>query len=379
MKIALIRRKFTLTPNGGAEKYACRVAEELLKRGHCLEVFAEKFQGEESENLKWRKVPKGLMAMISPTYSFHRQVQKIIRHNEFDLVYSLCRTWPADVCRITEQLHAEWLLINYGRLAEYNPRHRSILNLEKQVYQQKHTPWLITNSSLVKNQLNSRFAYPSENIKVIYNGIDRDCFFPSGDDSERLAIRKKLNLPEDNSILLFPAGNFKIKGLASAIRALGRLPDEMKEKYTLCVAGGDNPEKYQKLAGELGVAEKVIFIGARKDMRNCYIASDLLLYPSLYEPFANVCLEAFACGLPVLTTALNGSSEIVEDGASGYIVEHGSDIDNIKLCLEKFNSLSEPDRQKMSEVAIKTSTGFSWQKHVDELEKLFAQILENKK
>ena len=132
MKIALIRSKYS-PGHGGAEKVAEKFVTHFIERGHEITVFSEKFNGEESDKLKWQKVPRG--SGLSKTTAFHRQVQNILNKDncreKFDLVYTMCRTFPADIFRITEQLHSEWLSIGYSSLARLNPRHFSILSLEK--------------------------------------------------------------------------------------------------------------------------------------------------------------------------------------------------------------------------------------------------------
>lgn len=380
MKIAIIRRKFNCDGSGGgAERYAANMAERLTARGHSITVFSESFAGKEEDKFKWVKVGRPLIPSLCPTASFHKAVRKVLNYRDFDIIYSLARFYPADLVRITEQIHAEWMPISYSSLARFNPRHSGILKLEQEVFKAQNTGRLVTNSELVKNQVVSRFGYPECRIHVIRNGVDRNVFYPPVSAEERAELRRQLEVPADAKVLLFAASNFKIKGLAQAIKAVSMLPEERRANLILLVLGGDAQEPYQRQADKAGLSGNIRFAGAvTHKMRDYYAASDLLLYPSLYEPFANVCLEAAACALPVLTTSLNGSSELVRHRESGYIVDDADDVKAIASALEEFLKLDKIELEGFRKKALEASSGFDWELHAEQLEKLFQEIVREK-
>jgi len=80
----------------------------------------------------------------------------------------------------------------------------------------------------------------------------------------------------------------------------------------------------------------VAFAGHDLDMPAEYARADLLVHPAIYEPFANVCLEALASGLPVVTSRINGASEVIRHGESGAIVERPDDIDELAAAIRLF-------------------------------------------
>ena len=192
MKIALIRNKYS-PGHGGAEKVAEKFVQHFIEKDHEITVFSEKFSGEESDKLKWRKVPRG--TGLSKTTSFHRQVQNILNKDncreEFDIIYTMCRTFPADIFRITEQLHCEWLSIGYSFLAKLNPRHLSILNLEKKTINPENIRHIVVISQLLKEQVVKRFDYPEEKVSLVSNGIDKKVYFPAKE-GEKEEIKKKI-------------------------------------------------------------------------------------------------------------------------------------------------------------------------------------------
>jgi UDP-glucose:(heptosyl)LPS alpha-1,3-glucosyltransferase len=204
---------------------------------------------------------------------------------------------------------------------------------------------------------------------MIRNGVDRHAFNPPSG-SELHLFREHLKLNPSDFALLLVAENFKIKGLESALRAMAGMDAALRKRAVLLVAGKDNPAPYQRLARRLGLGGQVHFLGERRAMRELYGAADLLLYPSMYETFSNVCLEAAACGLPSISTTMAGASELFENGKSGYVVKNASEIGAITKCLNHFASLSEQEREDMALAAIATTEGLTWERHVDELSAL---------
>jgi UDP-glucose:(heptosyl)LPS alpha-1,3-glucosyltransferase len=79
-------------------------------------------------------------------------------------------------------------------------------------------------------------------------------------------------------------------------------------------------------------------------MPDVYAASDLFLLPTLYDPFANVTLEAMAAGLPVITTLANGAHEILTSGQNGFVVPSAQDIDELAAYAL---SLQDPERRRL--------------------------------
>jgi UDP-glucose:(heptosyl)LPS alpha-1,3-glucosyltransferase len=97
-------------------------------------------------------------------------------------------------------------------------------------------------------------------------------------------------------------------------------------KMRLLVAGRGNARLYKTRRLRFWREEPVQFLGEVADMPRVYAAADIFILPTIYDPFSNACLEALACGLPVITTRSNGFSEIIEDGVHGSIVDHAGDL-----------------------------------------------------
>jgi UDP-glucose:(heptosyl)LPS alpha-1,3-glucosyltransferase len=160
---------------------------------------------------------------------------------------------------------------------------------------------------------------------VIYSGVDAEKFSPTGRDAFRQQQRMTLKIPQQAPVALFVGSGFERKGLAGFLRALaeggGARAAAGEPWYGLVVGKDKHVEKYRALAHRLGIAERVIFSGGVADARPFYAASDVFVLPTIYEPFGLVCLEALACGLPVVTSTSAGAAEIIDEGVNGYVTD----------------------------------------------------------
>ena len=123
------------------------------------------------------------------------------------------------------------------------------------------------------------------------------------------------------------------------------------------------------LAEKLSVADHINFEGPTREIQKAYQSSDLFVFPSLYDPFANVVLESLACGLPALTTTTNGSSEIIEEGSNGYVVEGATDhlADDLADRILKFLNLSPEERREMRLASRKTAEHYTIERNAGTL------------
>jgi UDP-glucose:(heptosyl)LPS alpha-1,3-glucosyltransferase len=133
------------------------------------------------------------------------------------------------------------------------------------------------------------------------------------------------------------------------IEAMGELRRRGITNVRLVVVGKGRLAPYQRLTRKVAVAEVVRFEGLRADVERCYAGADLFVLPTLYDPFANTCLEAMACGLPVLTTAVNGATELMRDGINGCVLGDAPSADTVADAVQRL--LSQERRRAMGEAA----------------------------
>jgi len=97
--------------------------------------------------------------------------------------------------------------------------------------------------------------------------------------------------------------------------------------------------------------------------------------PTKFDPFSNATAEALACGLPVITTATNGVSELVTEGREGFIAPDPHDIGALGRALER---MLDADRSRMAEAARTLAETLTWERHVDAMQAIYAEVLQER-
>lgn len=185
---------------------------------------------------------------------------------------------------------------------------------------------IVANSAYVAE----RFGEARGKVRVIHNPIDLERFDP--DKADGRALRAELGISQDTVVLTVVAHISPIKGQDEAIAVLADLIAAGRDVVLLLVgsvkfasAGArlDNAafgERLPVLASELGVAERVQFLGERTDVPNVLAATDVLLMPFWREPFGRVAVEAMAMGVPVVASEVGGPAEIVRADLDGILL-----------------------------------------------------------
>lgn len=169
-------------------------------------------------------------------------------------------------------------------------------------------------SRAVATELVDRFRWPAEKISVVYNAVELDRFGASPSP----ALRAELGAGE-GPLFLTLARLEPQKGLDVLLRAAAETPGAR-----FAVAGeGPLRAELETLAAELGVAERVRLLGHRSDVPELLAACDAFVLPSLYEGSSLAVLEAMAARRPVVSSAIPGTDELIEDGADGLLVPPG--------------------------------------------------------
>lgn len=359
MKIALIRQRYT--PFGGAERFVANAVQALRAQGASLTVITR----------QWDSGSAGEALICNPFYlgslwrdwSFARCVCKMLQKQAFDLVQSHERIACCDIYRAGDGVHREWLkqrrrtLGPLGRLGvALNPYHRYTLATETKLFHSPKLRAVICNSHMVKNEIQHYFGLAEEKLHVIYSGVDLQSFHPGLAPLHRSRVRRQYAIPEDAVLFLFVGSGFERKGLHTLLHALAALPSAA---HLLVVGKDKHLERYRKLAKNLGLAEQVHFALGQTDPKPFYSASDAFVLPTLYDPFPNTAFEAFACGLPVVTSSKSGAAELVREGENGFVCDP-LDRQKLSTALEKL--LAPELRRKAAAAARTTAEPYSLEK-----------------
>jgi glycosyltransferase involved in cell wall biosynthesis len=172
----------------------------------------------------------------------------------------------------------------------------------------------IAVSRQIAAELTARFGWPAEKIEVLYNAVEADRFEappPQG-------LRQQLGGGE-RPIILTTARLDEQKGHTVLLRAATEVPD------AVFALAGEGPLRsaLERETAALGIADRVLFLGRRDDVPQLLGACDLFALPSLYEGSPISVLEAMAAGRAVVSSAIAGTDELIEDGASGILVPPG--------------------------------------------------------
>ncbi len=125
-------------------------------------------------------------------------------------------------------------------------------------------------------------------------------------------------------MFLFVGSGFARKGLEVLARAAVRLVRRGRT-FRVVVVGKGDPAPYRRLLRNGGAEDRFVFTGPVAGAVDFYLGGDAFVFPTVYEPFSNACLEAMAAGLPVVTTAVNGAAEVLRDGESGFVLPDPQD------------------------------------------------------
>ena len=217
----------------------------------------------------------------------------------------------------------------------------------------------------VARELERHFG-PGLRTHVVHHGVDAGEFHPVDPSTraEREALRAEIGVGSGEAVALL-VGAWDRKGLDKAIEALALLtPDERSGTRLLAVGAGARPV-FEALAGRLGVGDRVILAPHQKGIARWYRAADFLLFPTKYEPFGMVVLEAMACGLPVVVSRCAGAADLVEDGASGLLIEDPLDAREIVSAWRRL-LLHPAEREAMGRKARETASRHTWDRVAEE-------------
>jgi len=336
MNIAIVMKDYDEL-KGGAERYFANLTHQLAEAKYSVDLIVNKISGNIPAGIVIQKINAVRWSSILEPLSFNWSSRKYLSDKKYDIIYALTQIYPSDVYRVGGGLEHSLFDIRYRsfliRIIQYiRPRNFVRFFIEDRIFDAGNYRKIITNSYLCKNQILGRYRVSPQDIAVIYNNVNKAKFNAEARSKYRDKIRKDLSIPGNDKVLLFISNNWKRKGLAELIKAYalfrdGKI-DEGKNTWLL-VAGKGRKGRYVSLGKMLGVADKIIFLDPTDKPEMLCGAGDVFVLPTYYDPCANVCIEALTCGLPVITTKMNGASELINDGENGFVVSEPYDTKDL--------------------------------------------------
>jgi UDP-glucose:(heptosyl)LPS alpha-1,3-glucosyltransferase len=360
MRIALITRRFDPT-GGGTERDLLITTQILADAGHRVTIYADEVRSQPGD-VAVRRVASLPLGRAVRLVSFGLRAAQVARREGAHIVLSFARAANTDIVRSGGSAHASyvraarcWQTPMASAAMRLSAYHRAQIALERASFKSRHFRRAIAVSELVRDDLMQTFALAPAKVVTVYNGVDLKRFVPP-DKTLTKIIRAKFGIPENSSAVAFVGHGFARKGLRFLLEAW---PLVNTPSY-LVVAGADrNTPAFRRRASQLGIDERVIFVGTCAHIEHLFAAVDGLALPSLFEPFGNVVLEAMASGLPVLCSKKTGAAELVPRGLGELVLNDPTDIEDLAHHIDLLLRF----RGDASQLARATAEEYTWQRY----------------
>ena len=331
LRLAFVLYKYF--PYGGLQRDFLRIAGNAMARGHRVTVLTTAWEGESPAGLDIRLLPARGWSNHRRMLHFATDVSTALNTSgPWDAVVGFNKLPGLDLYYAADPCYAA--AIDDGKPAWYRltGRYRSYAQLERAVFAPQATTRILLIAEPELARFQASYDTPSERFVLLPPGIARDRVAGTDADRVRAQTRAAMRLEADQLLLLQVGSAFRTKGVDRSLHAVAGLPEEVKRRVHLMVAGRGEPAPLLRLAKRLDIDSRVTFLGARDDVPQLLLAADLLVHPARTENTGTVLLEAMAAGLPVLTTANCGYSSHVLAGQAGRVA-------SVPFNQERFNQL----------------------------------------
>ncbi len=296
-----------------------RTANELLKRGHQVEIFTLSWQGEAPSGLKVHVLPQTGWFNFQRYQQFIDATFGIIQSTTFDFVFGYNRMagldahFAADPCFI-ERAHRQrsWLY-------RLTPRYRWFAKCEEAVFSKDKNTEILAVSLTEKPNFQQWYGTQSERFHYIPPFLSPERFVLQDKTATREHLRNAFGFSADDFVYLLTGSGFAMKGLDRAILAMAALPPALLKHTKLVAVGQDNPKQFARMAKKLGLTQQVVISKGRSDIPQLMQGADVCTHPAYRENTGLVILEGMACGAPMLVTESCGYAHHVAEANAGMV------------------------------------------------------------
>lgn len=372
-KINVLQCRSTYTTGGGPDKTVLLAAEKHdPEKFNIVLMYMRGATDTEFQITKWAR-EKGLT------------IHEVLEHKKLDFgnlrqIHRLIRRYAIDIYHARDY---KTCFIGY-LLSKINPRMRLVFTAHGWVVdstRQKLYTWLNLYSlkkyhkmiavSEATKQLMLDSGIDEKKIVVVHNAIDVDTWKRENITS---TIREELPISSPSKIVGVIGRLRWEKDLTTTLKVAEKVIQERPDTYFFLIGDGPDREELEQQVQQMGLSEKILFLGFREDVMNIYAALDVFASTSLTEGTPNTVLEALAMKVPIVHTDVGGVHEMIQDGYDGILCQVG-DIDEISQAIlsilnneEKARSLREQGRQTVC-------TKFSFANRLKTVEAIYEEVV----
>ncbi|HET7080131.1 MAG TPA: glycosyltransferase [Chloroflexia bacterium] len=359
-----------VTGGGGAEKVLVDLALHLDRSRYNVTVCATRQTRNYQPLLDSAGVPTMVLRRNSrwETYKM-AEVVRMLRRERVDVLHTHLfgsNTWG----RLLGRLAGVPVIIAHEH---WSSRGQNEIWMDRMMY--RLSDRILVTSEASKQIVMSSEGIPAHYLSVVYNGVDMDKFAARGD---RADVRAELGVAPD-AALIGAVGRLTADkgGQDVLIRVVGRVRETCPQVRLVMVGDGPLRPGLEQLTAQLGLTGTVIFTGLRSDVPRLLGALDVFVLPSEREALPVAVLEAMAAGLPLVATRVGGIPEVVEDGATGFLVPPG-DVAAMHCVLERLTGDPALAARLGAAGQAHVQAHFTVQQMVRQVERLYDQLAQRK-
>jgi glycogen(starch) synthase len=377
MRVVMLSWEYPPRIVGGISPHVYDLSHQLVRLGYEVHVVTKATPLAPSEETDPGGVRVHRVELGGEPHNFVHEIQLLNRATDLR-VRRLLEDWRPEGRPTLFHAH-DWLSLDAARELKYeyqlpvvatvhateagrnNGIHTGLSRyIHEQEYWLTYEAWrVIVCSEFMRGQVHEQFACPHDKVDVVYNGVDAAKFAFAMEPEEAAAKRARF-ADEGEPIVLYVGRFVREKGIHLLLTAAGSvLARQPRAKFV--VVGGGARENLERFVRWYGIEDRVLFTGflSGRPLHELYRLADVAVFPSLYEPFGIVALEAMAAGTPVVASDAGGLREVVAHdvtGTSHYSGDSGS------LAWAVLRVLEDPARAARLQQAAseRLATDFDW-------------------
>jgi UDP-glucose:(heptosyl)LPS alpha-1,3-glucosyltransferase len=389
MKLAIITERANITL-GGAERSVFELAARMALLGVDVKILAATGAAQSRRV----RVLCGNTEKRVALKDFKEALLRHFKENHYDIIHS---TLPFDFADVYQPRGGSYAEAAVRNAASYknnvfrifklltgfaNLKRTALACAEKKLCKAENGPIVAALSQYVKTQFKKHYNLPDERICVIPNGIRLPAsaqILKTDKLRAQILSKFKIRQADEPVFFLFVAHNFRLKGLASLIKAIAILNNKFtKRPAFLIVVGRGRARKYRRLAKRLNVNNRTLFFGSAASLNNLLFCADIAVLPTYYDPSSRFILEALAAGKPVITTKYNGATDLFTADKHGKVFDSPDDIDSLAEAMRFFCSTGNLAAAKKAIEDDDIKSKVSIETHCKALLTLYETVIKNR-